>query len=66
MESSETDLSEFQDQDRKEEAGSGDGNNNDNDAETIPVSSLLQSTMKRKHEEIMLVQRTCSVKTWYW
>ncbi|KAI5436278.1 hypothetical protein KIW84_022663 [Lathyrus oleraceus] len=30
VESSEIDLSEFQDQDRKEEAGSGDGNNNEN------------------------------------
>lgn len=40
-ESSEIELSEFQDQDRKEEAGNGDGNNNNNDAETIPVPSLV-------------------------
>ncbi|CAL5214393.1 unnamed protein product [Lathyrus oleraceus] len=33
VESSEIDLSEFQDQDREEEAGSGDGNNNNNDAD---------------------------------
>jgi DNA replication licensing factor MCM6 len=38
VESSEIDLSEFQDQDRDEEAGSGDGNDN-NDADDGQVGS---------------------------
>lgn len=53
MESSEIDLSEFQDQDREEEAGSGDGNNNNNDAdgtngdngEVSPTNFALQSSL---------------------